>query len=115
MSLSNHNSLKFFQGDCQQILEQLEPNQFQTIIADPPYFQVLLEENWDNQWQTEEDYLVWTESWIRKASLVTKRRWFVFHLRATWKARTSLASRLFACHADFAVSRYADLGSGGWV
>ncbi len=49
-----------YQGDCGQVLETLEPNGFQAIIADPPYFQVLLGEDWDNQWQTEEDYLNWT-------------------------------------------------------
>lgn len=93
-----------FQGDCQDILETFEPNQFQAIIADPPYFQVLLEENWDNQWRTEEEYLVWTENWIRKANRVLKTDglFFIFgqlgkreHL---WLHVCSLATRILQFH-----------------
>ena len=79
-NLSNQESPKIIQGDCQEILKSLEPDSFQTIIADPPYFQVLLEENWDNQWKTEEDYSNWTESWIKKAGnlLKTDGLFFIF-------------------------------------
>jgi len=103
-SPSNHKSPKIFQGDCQEILELLEPNNFQAIIADPPYFQVLLEENWDNQWQTEEDYLTWTEDWIRKASHLLKDDglFFIFgqlgkreHL---WLHVCSMATRILQFH-----------------
>jgi DNA modification methylase len=37
----------------------------QCIIADPPYFRVLLGEAWDTSWKTEEDYLEWSVSWLR--------------------------------------------------
>ncbi len=66
------NQQKIYQGDCREKLDIFDANIFQTIIADPPYFQVLLEETWDNQWQTEEDYLAWTEDWIKKAGRVLK-------------------------------------------
>jgi len=98
------NPILISNGDCQKILKTLEPNQFQTIVADPPYFQVLLEENWDNQWQTEEDYLNWTEDWIRKASylLKTDGLFFIFgqlgkreHL---WLHVCSLATRILQFH-----------------
>lgn len=93
-----------YQNDCQVILPQLEADTFQMIIADPPYFQVLLEENWDNQWQTEEDYLTWTEDWIRKASVLLKDDglFFIFgqlgkreHL---WLHVCSLAARILQFH-----------------
>ncbi|HEX9962404.1 MAG TPA: DNA methyltransferase, partial [Pyrinomonadaceae bacterium] len=61
-----------YHGDSQKILGTLEPDQFQAIIADPPYFQVLLEENWDNQWHSEEEYLGWTEEWIKKSARLLK-------------------------------------------
>jgi DNA modification methylase len=104
MNLSNLELPKILQGDCQDVLELLEPNQFQAIIADPPYFQVLLEENWDNQWQTEEDYLVWTEEWIRKANRLLKNDglFFIFgqlgkreHL---WLHVCSMATRILQFH-----------------
>lgn len=72
MASKPSDSGQIFHGDCRQILETLEPNSFQAILADPPYFQVLLEENWDNQWQTEEDYLDWTEDWIKKTAELLK-------------------------------------------
>lgn len=106
-SLQEHTiqkSSKIIQGDCQEVLESLEPDSFQTIIADPPYFQVLLEENWDNQWKTEEDYLNWTESWIKKAGnlLKTDGLFFIFgqlgkreHL---WLHVCSMATRILQFH-----------------
>lgn len=93
-----------YKGDSQEILETLEPNSFQAIIADPPYFQVLLEENWDNQWQTEEEYLVWTEDWIKKAGKLLKDDglFFIFgqlgkreHL---WLHVCSMATRILQFH-----------------
>ncbi len=98
------NQSKIILGDCQQILEKLEPKSFQAIIADPPYFQVLLDEDWDNQWQTEEDYLDWTESWIKKSGELLKDDglFFIFgqlgkreHL---WLHLCSMASRIFQFH-----------------
>ncbi len=66
------NQSKIYQGDCREKLDIFDAETFQAIIADPPYFQVLLGENWDNQWQTEEDYLNWTEDWIRKSARLLK-------------------------------------------
>jgi site-specific DNA-methyltransferase (adenine-specific) len=93
-----------YKGDTQEILPKLEPDSFQAIIADPPYFQVLLEENWDNQWKTEEEYLVWTEDWIRKAGNLLKNDglFFIFgqlgkreHL---WLHVCSMATRILQFH-----------------
>lgn len=53
-------------GDALEILPQLPANEFQLIIADPPYFQVLLEEKWDNTWKSPDDYLDWTLKWVRE-------------------------------------------------
>ncbi len=72
MQNSSVNQQKIYQADCREKLDIFDANIFQTIIADPPYFQVLLEETWDNQWQTEEDYLAWTEDWIKKAGRILK-------------------------------------------
>ncbi len=98
------DSAKIFHGDCQEIIEKLEPKSFQAIIADPPYFQVLLDEIWDNQWQTEEDYLTWTEDWIKKSARLLKDDglFFIFgqlgkreHL---WLHVCSMATRILQFH-----------------
>lgn len=37
------------------------------MIADPPYFRVLTNEAWDNEWADEADYLEWSLRWMRLA------------------------------------------------
>lgn len=59
-------------GDALEILSGMESSQFQAILADPPYFRVLLEEEWDNDWKTEEDYIDWTLSWSRECGRVLR-------------------------------------------
>ncbi|MDQ3373305.1 MAG: site-specific DNA-methyltransferase [Acidobacteriota bacterium] len=72
MKNSINNQSKIYQGDCREKLNIFDENIFQAIIADPPYFQVLLGEDWDNQWQTEENYLDWTEDWIERSAKLLK-------------------------------------------
>lgn len=61
------NNCHLFHGDCIDILENNQIKNVDLIIADPPYFKVV-NEKWDYQWRTEEDYLIWSEKWIKKAS-----------------------------------------------
>ncbi len=63
---------KVILGDCLTELKNFNEKTFQLIIADPPYFQVLLEEEWDNQWKSEEDYLDWSIKWIKECRRVLK-------------------------------------------
>ncbi len=104
MENNSHNCAKIYQGDCREKLDMFDDKTFQTIIADPPYFQVLLGEDWDNQWQTEEDYLNWTEDWIKKSARVLKEDglFFIFgqlgkreHL---WLHVCSMATRKLQFH-----------------
>ena len=61
-----------YQGNALQILEELESGQYQLIIADPPYFQVLLEQEWDNSWKSPAEYLDWTVAWVRACKRVLR-------------------------------------------
>ena len=54
-------------GDCVEVMESLESECARLIVADPPYFNVLRDADWDTQWRTEEEYLKWTATWIRSA------------------------------------------------
>jgi len=60
-------------GDALNILPSLPSNHFQMIVADPPYFQVLLAERWDNIWQSSDEYLDWTLEWVRQCKRVLKQ------------------------------------------
>lgn len=51
-------------GDAIEELSKLPAGCAQSIIADPPYFQVLVEQEWDTQWKTAEEYLDWCDAWV---------------------------------------------------
>lgn len=59
-------------GDAIEELLKLPERSVQLIIADPPYFQVLLGEEWDTQWRNEDDYLAWSLRWVRAAARALK-------------------------------------------
>ena len=69
---------ELLEGDALEILPTLPENYFQSIIADPPYFQVLLEEEWDNTWQSGDDYLEWTIEWVRHCKRVLRNDGLLF-------------------------------------
>ena len=101
--MQTHRS-KIYQADCREKLGDFDEKSFQAIIADPPYFQVLVNETWDNQWKTEEEYLEWTEEWIEKSARLLKDDglFFIFgqlgkreHL---WLHLCSMATRKLQFH-----------------
>jgi site-specific DNA-methyltransferase (adenine-specific) len=61
---------RVIQGDVVAELKKLPTACAQSIIADPPYFNVLEDEAWDTQWKTSADYLTWCEAWVREAMRV---------------------------------------------
>ncbi len=63
---------EIFHGDALQVLPALPAAHFQLIIADPPYFQVLTGEAWDNRWKSTDDYLEWTALWTRECLRVLR-------------------------------------------
>jgi DNA modification methylase len=54
-------------GDCIEVMSALPEESVRLVIADPPYFNVLVGEAWDTLWKHEADYLEWTEQWISAA------------------------------------------------
>lgn len=63
---------RLIQGDALTELGKLPECSAQLILADSPYFQVLLDEQWDTQWKSEEAYLHWSLDWVRAAARVLK-------------------------------------------
>jgi len=57
-------------GDCVEEMNLLPENCVRLVIADPPYYKVLLGEDWDNTWRNENDYLAWTLEWMQAAMRV---------------------------------------------
>ena len=63
----NLSQSQLLHADVLDGLATLPDDAFQLLIADPPYFNVLTGQAWDTQWATPEDYLDWTEEWVRAA------------------------------------------------
>lgn len=56
---------QIIQGDCIEKLKDYEDNFFDLTIADPPYWKVV-NEKWDYQWRTEDDYIEWSKKWFNE-------------------------------------------------
>lgn len=50
-------------GDVLDVLPTLEDASFDLVMADPPYFKIV-DEGWDRQWRTTEDYRKWCVQWL---------------------------------------------------
>ncbi len=66
------NSNRVICGDAVTALRELEPQLAQAIIADPPYYNVLTEQDWDTQWRTVEMYLDWSMNWVTECLRVLR-------------------------------------------
>lgn len=61
---------KIHGGDCLALLPKIPENSARLCIADPPYFNVLLKENWDTAWSSADEYLSWTRAWMSAVNRV---------------------------------------------
>jgi DNA modification methylase len=63
---------RIIHGDALAELKKLPAACAQSIIADPPYFNVLEDEAWDTQWKTAADYLAWCDAWVADSMRVLR-------------------------------------------
>lgn len=59
-------------GDAVEEMRKLDAEIAQVVIADPPYYKVLLEQAWDTQWQAVQDYLDWSSRWVSECMRVLR-------------------------------------------
>jgi len=59
-------------GAAFEELRKIPSESIQAVIADPPYYNVLLDEDWDTQWAEAEEYLEWSLQWVSEAIRVLK-------------------------------------------
>ena len=62
---------KIYNIDCTEYMRTLPNECVDLIIADPPYYKAV-NEKWDKQWKTEEDYLEWTKQWFNECVRILK-------------------------------------------
>ena len=61
---------KIICGDCTKVLQRQSENSARLVVADPPYFNVLLKQDWDTRWKNSDEYLEWSADWMRAACRV---------------------------------------------
>ena len=57
--------------DVLEYLDSVSDTSVNTFVLDPPYYRVV-DEEWDKQWKTFEDYLKWMDTIVEKLSRVSK-------------------------------------------
>jgi len=60
-----------YNQDCVEYLKRLPDKIIDCVILDPPYFNVV-NEKWDKQWKSLDEYLLWIESVIEQLNRVSK-------------------------------------------
>ena len=65
--------------DCLDLIDQLDDESVDLVLVDPPYFMgkkpfinkakqyKRVVEDWDNQWETLEGYLLWANTWLTRS------------------------------------------------
>lgn len=62
---SNCGPTGIVHGDCISELKKIDDEIFDLVIADPPYFRIVIEK-WDRQWRTEAEYIEWCKKWLKE-------------------------------------------------
>jgi len=78
--------------DCMQLLRTIPDNSIDLVIVDPPYYKIV-NEQWDNQWPTEKEYLDWCSRWTNECFRVLKPN-RCFYVWGTTKTDTFLRYKL---------------------
>lgn len=60
-----------YNGDCIKVMQGIEDNSVDLVVADPPYWKVI-GEKWDYKWKTEKDYVEWSLQWIKEVSRILR-------------------------------------------
>lgn len=58
-------------GDCLEELIKIQSSTVDLVIADPPYWKVV-NEKWDYQWKTEQEYIKWSTTWIKEVARILR-------------------------------------------
>tara|TARA_Y100001938_G_C8077096_1_gene426752 strand:- start:1048 stop:1788 length:741 start_codon:yes stop_codon:yes gene_type:complete len=78
--------------DCLEFLKNVEDESVDLVVVDPPYFEIV-KNKWDNQWESEQEYLDWCDKWTRECIRVLKPSG-CFYCWGTTKTDTFLRYKL---------------------
>jgi DNA modification methylase len=63
---------QIFHGDCLEVMKDLPNESIDHIICDLPFYKVV-KDDWDNQWNGEEEYLIWCRNVIGEYKRILKK------------------------------------------
>lgn len=63
--------LTYKNQDCLEFLSTIEEGSIDLVLTDPPYYRVV-NDSWDNQWFTSNEYYSWCKQWIEELSRICK-------------------------------------------
>ena len=67
----NIETNKIYNEDCITYMRTLPNECIDLIVSDPPYYKAI-NEKWDKQWKTEEEYLNWCQDWFDECVRILK-------------------------------------------
>ena len=59
--------MQYQNSDCVSFLRTLGDKSVDSILIDPAYYRVV-NDKWDNQWFTIDEYYLWCKEWISELS-----------------------------------------------
>ena len=62
---------KIYNEDCLDTMKKIKDKSIHLIIADPPYYEIV-KNDWDNQWESENDYYSWCKLWLGEFRRILK-------------------------------------------
>lgn len=63
---------KLIHGDGLDVLRTIPDKSVQLVCVDPPYYKVIQNE-WDNQWKSVEEYIEWCRLWTNECKRILKK------------------------------------------
>lgn len=70
--IGNYQLNATYNIDCLKGMRSIPNENIDLVVADPPYYKVV-NEKWDYQWRTEQDYVDWSIKWIGEVARILRK------------------------------------------
>lgn len=81
--LFENENCELYKNDCVDVMGSLPNDSFSMVLADPPYYKITkkrwssstpkdINNEWDNQWKSRDEYLDWCRKWIEESIRILK-------------------------------------------
>lgn len=78
-----NEQMEIYNQDCLEVFSHIPDESFYMVLADPPYYKITkkrwssstpkdINNSWDNQWKSKEEYINWCRKWISESIRILK-------------------------------------------